>query len=285
MRSFLIYLSKAAWARKIVTGWGVAWRVASRFIAGDTLDDAIRVVRGLNEKGINATLDQLGENTTNLEEAARAKQGILTMIQEIARMGVRSGVSIKLSQIGLTIDHGGCTENLAEILTEAQKFGIFVRIDMEDSPWTEITLKLFRQMRLERGFENTGIVIQSYLYRSEEDIRVLAIEGSKVRLCKGAYKEPPEIAFPDKKDVDECYDKLAELLIDAAQAHGTPTVSPDGKAPPIPAIASHDEVRIENARKYAEKVGLPKGAIEFQMLHGIRRELQERLAAQGYPVR
>lgn len=285
MRSFLIYLSKAAWARKIVTGWGVAWRVASRFIAGDTLNDAIRVVRVLNDKGINATLDQLGESTTNMDEAARAKQGILTMIQEIARTGVRSGVSIKLSQIGLTIDQWGCTENLADILAEAQKHGIFVRIDMEDSPWTEITLKLFRQMHNERGFDNTGIVIQSYLYRSEEDIRLLASEGAKVRLCKGAYKEPPEIAFPDKKDVDECYDKLVEMLIDASIAHGMPTVSSDGKTPPIPAIASHDEVRIEKARQYAEKVGLPKGAIEFQMLYGIRRELQERLAAQDYPVR
>lgn len=285
MRTFLIYLSKAAWARKIVTGWGVARRVASRFVAGDKLEDAIQVVRKLNEKGINATLDQLGENTTNMDEAERAKQGILMMIREIARTGVRSSVSIKLSQIGLTIDEGGCKQNLVDILEEAQRQGIFVRIDMEDSPWTEVTIKLFRQMRLEYGYENTGIVIQSYLYRSEADVRLLASEGSKVRLCKGAYKEPPDIAFPQKRDVDTCYDKLAEMLIDAALTHGLPVVDPGGRTPPIPAIASHDEVRLENARKYAEKAGLPKEAIEFQMLHGIRRDLQERLAGQGYPVR
>jgi proline dehydrogenase len=136
----------------------------------------------------------------------------------------------------------------------------------------------------QRGYDNAGIVIQAYLYRSEADIRKLASEGSKVRLCKGAYKEPSEIAFPQKADVDNCYDKLSEILIDGSKTLGT-RLSADGRVPPLPAIASHDEKRIEHARQYVDKVGLPKDAVEFQMLHGIRRDLQENLAKQGYPVR
>jgi proline dehydrogenase len=283
MRSFFIYISKAIWARRMVTGWSVGRKVASRFIAGETMEDAIRTVRELNAKGINATLDQLGEHTTNLDEARSAKEGILKIIDAIVQTGVRSNVSLKLSQIGLTIDQPACAENLAEILERARASGIFVRIDMEDSPWTQITLDIFEEMR-QRGYDNVGIVIQSYLYRSEGDIRKLASEGSRVRLCKGAYKEPPEIAFPDKADVDSCYDKLGEILIDASKALGT-RLSADGRVPPLPAIASHDEKRLEHARQYANKVGLPKEAIEFQMLHGIRRDLQESLAKQGYPVR
>lgn len=283
MRSFFIYISKAAWARRMVTGWSVGRMVASRFIAGETLDDAIRTVRELNAKGINATLDQLGEHTTNLDEARAAKDGILKILAAIVQTGVRSNVSLKLSQIGLTLDQRACAENLAEILEQARVNGIFVRIDMEDSPWTQITLDIFQQMR-QRGYDNVGIVIQAYLFRSEADIRKLASEGSKVRLCKGAYKEPAEIAFPKKADVDNCYDQLAEILIDASKSLDT-RLSADGRMPPLPAIASHDEKRVEHARQYVEKVGLPKDAVEFQMLHGIRRDLQENLAKQGYPVR
>lgn len=285
LRSFLIYLSKAAWARQIVTGWSFAWRAASRFVAGEKLEDALRVVTELNSKGINATLDHLGEHTTNPDEARRATQEILDIFPEIARSGVRSNVSIKLTQIGVAVDENLCAENLSRILQCARDNGNFVRIDIEDSPWVDATLNLYRQMRFQRGFENVGVAIQSYLYRSEADMRKLAEEGARVRLCKGAYKEPPEIAFPKKADVDASYDLLARILMDGALVHGSPGLSEDGRVPPLPALGTHDERRIELAKQYAQQIGLPKTAFEFQMLNGIRRDLQERLVAEGHPVR
>jgi proline dehydrogenase len=285
LRSILIYLSKAAWARRIVTKWAFAWRAASRFIAGEKLEDAIQVVKMLNAKGINATLDELGEHTSNPEKACLATQDILRMLHTMNQAGVRSNVSIKLTQIGLALDENLCGENLQRILETAERYGTFVRIDMEDSQWVDKTLELFHRMIYDCRCENVGIVIQSYLYRSKEDIDRLMVEGARVRLCKGAYKEPPEIAYPLKRDVDESFDRLTAALIDGSLSLGAPQLSADGKIPPIPAIASHDEKRIEYAKVYARKRGLPKEAIEFQMLHGIRRDLQERLCAEGYPVR
>jgi proline dehydrogenase len=285
LRSFFIYLSKAAWARQIVTRWQFAWRAASRFVAGENLEDALRVVKALNEKGINATLDHLGENTTTPEEARRATQDILTMLDGIHQSGVVSNASIKLTQIGLLLDENLCSDNLARILEYARQRNNFVRIDMEDSDRTERTLKLYRHMVKDCGFQNTGIVIQSYLYRSEEDVRQIINDGGRVRLCKGAYKEPATVAFPRKRDVDESYDKLARMLMDASKAAGAPALRLDGLVPPPPALATHDIRRIEAAKDYARQIGLPKQAIEFQMLNGIRRDLQEKLAAEGYPVR
>jgi proline dehydrogenase len=284
-RSFFIYLSQAAWARRIVTHWAFARRAASRFVSGEKLEDAIRAVQALNARGIQASLDHLGEHTTNPDEARRATQDILEIFPAIAQSRVRANVSVKLTQIGLALGDDLCQDNLARILQCARDTDNFVRIDMEDSPWVDATLGLYRKMRFEEGFDNVGIVIQAYLYRSEADIRKLAEEGGRVRLCKGAYKEPPEIAFPKKKDVDASYDRLACTLIDGALAHGMPELSADGKIPPLPALATHDEQRIEQAIAYLQKNGLSKGAVEFQMLHGIRRDLQERLAAEGYPVR
>jgi proline dehydrogenase len=281
----MIYLSKAGWAQHIVTRWSFAWRAASRFVAGETLEDAIRTVKVMNAKGIGVTLDHLGEHTTTADEARQATQDILLLLDAIDRSGVCSNVSIKLTQIGLAVDADLCEANLKRILTTAQERKNFVRIDMEDFPWVDITLDLYRRMRDEYGLSNTGVVIQSYLYRSEEDIRRLSAEGDRVRLCKGAYKEPPEVAFPEKKDVDANYDHLAEMLIDGALALNSPTLSPDGRIPPIPAIASHDQQRLEHAKDYARGAGLPKKALEFQMLYGIRRDLQEQIVAEGYPVR
>lgn len=284
-RSLLIYLSKAEWARRIVTGWKIAWRVAGRFVAGETADDAIRTIEELNQKGICATLDHLGENVTNPDEARQATEEVLAILDAIDQKGVKSGVSIKLSQFGLLLDEELCEQNLRHILERAQQRDNFVRIDMEDSPVTEVTLRLFRKMR-EEGFADTvGIVIQSYLYRSEDDIRQLMEKQARVRLCKGAYNEPAQVAFPRKADVDASFDLLAKMLIDGALEAGSPQVSECGCFPPIPAIATHDEARIEYAKAYAQEVGLPKEALEFQMLYGIRRNLQEQLVAEGYPVR
>jgi proline dehydrogenase len=284
LRSFLIYLSKATWARRMVTGWKFAWKAASRFVAGEKLDDAIQAIKVLNEKGISATLDHLGENTTSPEEANRAAQDILFAIDTIERSGVCANVSIKLSQIGLALDEELCAQNLRRILVHAREKANFVRIDMEDSPWTTQTLRLFHRMR-DEGFDNVGVVIQAYLFRSQADLEKIVAAGGRVRLCKGAYKEPAEIAFPSKRDVDANYDHLADILVDGALASQAPAVSTDGKLPPIPAIASHDPLRLAHAKAYAAKAGLQKTAVEFQMLYGIRRDLQEQTVQEGYPVR
>jgi len=283
-RSLFIYLSKAEWARRIVTNWSFAWRAASRFVAGEKLEDAIRVIKTLNAKGINATLDHLGEHTSNPEESRQATRDILKAIDAIEESGVRANVSIKLTQIGLQLDEKLCEENLREILTHAKERGNFVRVDMEDSPWTEKTLAMCRRM-WGLGLTNTGMVIQAYLFRSAEDVRSVVGAGGKVRLCKGAYKEPAEIAFPKMKEVNKNYDLLTTLLIDGALAQNSPQLSPDGKTPPIPGIASHDPERLAFAKTYAQKAGLPKQALEFQMLNGIRRDLQDQAVQEGYPVR
>jgi len=286
LRSFLIYLSKAAWAQKLMTSWGIAWRVASRFVAGVTIGEALGAVRELNENCINATLDQLVDHTSTVEEADRATEGILRVLDEIERAGVRANVSIKLTQIGMGLDEEICRQNLVRILDQVKKHGNFLRIDMEDTPYTDTTLGIFYSM-LQRGFNvsQVGLVIQSYLYRTEADVRKLLEYNTHLRLVKGAYKEPTDKAFPKKTDVDASFDLLTKLMIDAACKIETNKISGDGRVPPIPAIATHDEKRIAFAKQYAEKVGLPKEALEFQMLFGIRRDLQEQLVKEGYPVR
>ncbi len=284
LRALFITLSKANWAQRTITRWPFAWKAASRFVAGEQPEDAIRAIRELNDKGINATLDHLGENTTTLAEAAQAVADIEIILDEIQRSGVRANVSIKLTQIGLALDPARCSDHLERILAHAADCHNFVRIDMEDSPYTEQTLAIYQQM-VQRGFDNTGVVIQSYLYRSGFDVTNLVEHRARVRLTKGAYREPSDIAYLRKADVDSNYDRLAELLLGGALTAGAQTVSDDGRVPPIPAIATHDIRRIEFALAHAQRIGLPKGALEFQMLYGIRRDLQEQLAGAGYPVR
>jgi len=284
LRSFLIYLSKAAWAQRMVTSWKLAWRAASRFVAGSTIQDAIHAVGELNAKGIDATVDHLGESTTTPDEAVKATRDILELLNQIDASHIRANVSVKLTQIGLALDEGLCEKNLEQILARARQYRNFVRIDMEDTPYTDRTIRMYLRMR-QKGFENTGLVVQSYLYRTEKDTRALIAEGTRFRLVKGAYKEPPDLAFPKKVDVDANFDCLTEIMIDAALANGSQPLSSDGHIPPIPAIGSHDENRLEFAKTYARKVGLPSRAIEFQMLYGIRRDLQEKYVQEGYPVR
>jgi len=284
LRSLLIYLSKAVWAQRLVTGWKFAWRAASRFVAGSTLQEAIIVVKELNAKGINVTLDHLGESTTTRGEAIRATEEILKLLDQIEHADVRANVSVKLTQIGLALDEDLCAKNLERILVRARQYDNFVRIDMEDTPYTDKTIYLYRQMRA-KGYQNTGVVIQSCLFRSEKDLRELLSDGTRIRLVKGAYKEPPELAFPKKADVDANFDLLAQMLIEFPLAVGSPALNADGRTPPIPAIATHDPKRIVFAKSYAGKVGLPKTALEFQMLYGIRRDLQDQCVREGYPVR
>lgn len=286
LRSFFIYLSKAAWAQKLITNLGFAWRMASRFVAGERIEDAIRVIRELNAKGINATLDHLGEHTSTADEAANATDDILKVLDEIDQANVRANVSIKLTQIGMGLDESICQQNLIRILERARQHNNFVRIDIEDTPYTDTTISIYNAM-LARGFttRTMGMAVQSYLYRAEADVRALLETGTRFRLVKGAYKEPADKAFPKKADTDANYDLLAKLMIDCNANMENNRVSEDGRVPPIPAIATHDDKRIAFAKQYAQKVSLPKDAIEFQMLYGIRRDLQEQLVKEGYPVR
>lgn len=285
LRSILIYLSTAPWAQKMITNWGFARWAASRFIAGSTIEEAISAIKVLNNKGINATLDQLGEHTSNAEEANKAADGIISVLNEINRAGVRANMSIKLTQIGLGMDDKVCKNNLIRILETAKKLGNFVRIDIEDSPFTDKTYQLFLEM-LDSGFtvRNVGVAAQSYLYRAESDVRKLVERGTSFRLVKGAYQEPASIAYPKKTDVDANFDTLASILIDASLAQNS-EISENGLIPPIPAIGSHDEKRIAFVKSYIEKVGLPRSGMEFQMLYGIRRDIQDSLAKEGYFVR
>ncbi len=217
LRSFLIYLSQAGWAQRMVTGWKLAWKTASRFVAGESVQDAIRVIQELNQKGIIATLDQLGEHTTTAEEATQSAEGILKVLDEIDKTGVQANVSIKLTQIGMGLDDTLCRDNLIRILHRAKEYKNFVRIDMEDSPYTDTTIEMLNSA-LDEGFNirTVGLVVQSCLYRTEEDTRKLLERGVRFRLVKGAYKEPPEKAYPKKADVDANLDLLSKILIDAA---------------------------------------------------------------------
>ena len=284
LRSFLIYLSKAPWVQRLVVGWKVAWWAASRFVAGSSIGDAIKVVCELNAKGFSATLDHLGESTSTRAEAIKATDDIIELLDQINKNSLRANVSVKLTQIGLALDESLCVQNLERILSRAREARNFVRIDMEDTPYTDQTLRIYREMR-SKGFQNTGVVVQSCLYRTEKDVRELINDGACFRIVKGAYKEPPELAFPKKVDVDANFDLLTQIMIDAAKAAGSPIISTDGRIPPIPAIGSHDSKRLEIAKNYAEKVGLSKQAMEIQMLFGIRRDLQEQYVKEGYPVR
>lgn len=284
LKLLLIYLSQAQWARNIVQRWGFARRTASRFVAGETLDEAVAVVGKLHQKGICTTLDHLGENITSIEKAQQAADEVIQIINRLSSDGVCSGISIKLSQIGLVVDPGVCEENLQRIMEKARQDKVFIRIDMEDSGLTQQTLDLFNKIQGAGFADLIGIVIQASLYRSEQDVKDLLAADSKIRLCKGAYKEPRSVAFPRKGDVDENFDRITSLLLDRSLEIGS-SQSADGGIPPLPAIATHDRQRVMHACAYAEKIGLGKNGLEFQMLHGIREDLQAALIQEGYPVR
>jgi proline dehydrogenase len=284
LRAILLYLSKATWARKIVTQWGLARRMAKRFVAGDTFDEALAAVQRLNQKGIFTTLDHLGEHVSSAEEALGATNAYIEILEKLYAAGAKSNCSLKLSQLGLQLDYDLCLANMRCIATRGAEFGTLVRIDMEDSTTVDSTLKIYNTL-ISEGLTNIGLVIQAYLYRSEADVAQLLQKGTRIRLCKGAYNEPGTVAFPRKKDVDANFDHLTAMMIDAALAHGSEASSPDGRVPPIPGVATHDESRITFARQYAAEQGLVKEALEFQMLHGIRSDFQEQLAEAGYPVR
>ncbi len=283
LRTILLYLSDSGWARRLVRNWRLARRVSSRFIAGESLDEACEVVHTLNQKGMFASLDHLGENVTNADEADAARDDYTHILQRIAKANLQSNISVKLSQLGLDVDFERCLHNMRHIVTEAATAGIMVRIDMEDSSTVDRTLEIFRELQ-RSDFNNVGLVLQTYLYRTLDDLKALSLLDAHVRLCKGAYNEPAEVAFPKKADVDRNFDHLSSQLIDFAKSVADRSAS-SGRFPPIPAIATHDERRIAHAIHHAETIDMPKESIEFQMLYGIRPDLQIHLAESGYPVR
>ena len=284
LRSLLILMSKSAWLKKVVMHWRPARKASQRFIAGENLEQAIAVVRKLNAAGMNTTLDQLGEHTTTVVGALQSTRDVQAIINAIVINQVRSNVSVKLSQIGLSLGDALCEKNLKVILDHAAVEGLFVRIDMEGSDLTQKTIDMYHRM-IQFGYKNVGIVIQSYLYRSQADITDLSRWGGKVRLCKGAYKEPASIAFPRMADVNTNFDQLTQLLFTSIKNANNPKISKDGITPPIAALATHDPLRIDFARRLAEDMQLPRESIEFQMLFGIRRDLQEQMVNAGFPVR
>ncbi|HMM29241.1 MAG TPA: proline dehydrogenase family protein [Aggregatilineaceae bacterium] len=272
LRSVFLYLSAAEWARKWIVRIGLTRRAVDRFVAGDTLADGLDAARRLNERGMGVSLDHLGESVSDEAGARQAVQAYLELLDAIHASGVRATVSLKLTQLGLDIDEALCVTNLRRILDKARETGGHITIDMESTAHTDATLRVFRTVRAD--YENVGIVIQAYLYRSEADLRALAAEGAFVRLCKGAYKEPPEHAFPDKSDVDANYVHLMKLYLgDEARANGA-----------YLAIATHDEAMIAAARAYIKEHDVPYDAFEFQMLYGIRSKLQEQLRDDGFQV-
>ncbi|RPI98160.1 MAG: proline dehydrogenase [Chloroflexi bacterium] len=273
LRSFFLYLSQAHWAKNMIMRIGPARRSAHRFVAGDTLAEAIDAVRRLNANGLEVTLDHLGESVTDEAGARQATQAYFDMIDAIAEGGVRATVSLKLTQLGLDVAEAMCIENLRCILDRAKAANNHVTVDMESSDYTDATLRIYRLLRQE--FNNVGIVIQAYLYRSEADMKALAQEGAFVRLCKGAYKEPPDRAFPDKADVNANFVCLVELFLDPeARAAGA-----------YLGIATHDEKMIDAAKAFISAHQIPTDCFEFQMLYGIRQRLQVQIRDAGYKMR
>lgn len=284
LRALLIYISQSKRLRRIASNWSLSRRVAARFVAGDTLEEAVTEIEELQRRGLLATLDHLGEHVTTPEEADNATQDYLDLVETIEAEELQAGLSLKLTQLGLEQDFEACTARLESIVQRAHQSSIFVRIDMEHSAVVDDTFRAYREIRRQE-LDNLGVVIQSYLYRSEEDMRDLLDEGARIRLVKGAYDEPPDIAYPSKQDVDIQFDELARMMIDTAVESEAEPVSEDGRTPPMAALGTHDERRIEAAKAYAKSMGLPKSALEIQLLFGIRAELGRSLAEEGYPVR
>jgi len=271
LRSAFIALSHNQSLRSFLEKSWMGVKLSSRFIAGMKLEDAICVTQTMNAQGIAVTLDALGESVTSEAEAYRAAESYHQMLDAIAEHKLNANISVKLTQMGLE-QSPELAETIAGNLVEhARSFGNFVRIDMEDAKLTQITLDIVRRLHARQDLRGSiGIVIQAYLYRSQADIEQLIADGIRVRLCKGAYDEQPDVAFPRKADVDKNYVLLSEKLLDSGVYHG---------------LATHDEKMIAAAKKFVAEHGIDRGSFEFQMLYGIRRDLQRRLVGEGYKVR
>jgi proline dehydrogenase len=270
-KAFFYALSRSALLKRLASRYGLrtSESFASRFIAGETIETAITASKRLQAQGFLITLDHLGEGVGTLDAASAATQEYVRLISVIVAAGIERNISLKLTQLGIDIDRATCVDNLRRILEPASRCDFFVRIDMENSPYTERTLEIFETL-WEQQYRNVGVALQAYLFRTERDIQRMNELGARVRLVKGAYKEPAAVAYQRKDEVNSAFARLARQLLD----HGT-----------YPAIATHDEDVIAQVRQHAATRGMAADRFEFQMLYGIRRDLQASLAASGYPMR
>ena len=271
LRTFFIKLSENPSLRHFAETSPLGLRFSGRFVAGTQLADAVRVTEIVNRRGASVSIDNLGENVTNPDEAKQSAELYHQMLDEISSRELNANISLKLTHMGLDVSEDLAFSLVTELVAHAVQINSFVRVDMEGSPYTQRTLDFVRQLHRQPGHAGKlGTVIQTYLYRSEDDVQQLLSEGIRIRLCKGAYKEPPEIAFPKKTDVDANYVKLAKVLLKSGIYHG---------------LATHDENIIEQVKQFARAENIPATAYEFQMLYGVRRDLQQKLVRDGYGMR
>ena len=269
-RSALIWLSRHEGFKDFATRFPYFKKLTTRFVAGDTIDEVIPFIRELNAENCTASFDHLNESVGSAAEAEGEVAEYLNILAKIDETRIRSNVSIKLTQFGLGLDPELAYKNARRIVEEAARRGNFVRVDMEDSKVTQATIDIFKRLRAEFGLNNVGIVLQSYLYRTFEDAQELVKLPARIRICKGAYLEPPEVAFPDKNDVDANYVKVMQLLLGSGIYHG---------------IATHDPKMIDATIDFATREGIGKEKYEFQMLYGVRRDLQRQLSRDGFNMR
>jgi proline dehydrogenase len=269
-RSALIYLSRQEGLKDFATRFAPFRKITRRFIAGENIDEAVEAIRGINARGCTASFDHLNESVANTAETEAEVTEYLNVLSRIDESGIQSNISIKLTQFGLEIDPELTYQNARRVVEDAARRNNFVRIDMEGSNVTHATLDIFKRLRAEFGLNDVGIVLQSYLYRTEQDARELLKIPARIRLCKGAYDEPPEVAYAAKKDVDDNYVRVMKILLSSGVYHG---------------IATHDPKMIDATIDFASRERIGKHAFEFQMLYGIRRDLQEQLARDGYGMR
>jgi proline dehydrogenase len=270
-KALFFALSRSRALKRLASTYGMATpdSFARRFIAGETVEEAIRDARALQERGLLLTLDYLGESVSTVDEAAAATREYMRLIDVIVASGIERNISLKLTQLGVDVDRATCVDNLRRILDPAGKHGFFVRIDMENSHYTAVTLEVFETL-WQQEYRNVGLALQAALHRTEQDLQRMIALGARVRLVKGAYKEPPTAAFQKKAEVDMAFRRLMQTLLE----QGT-----------YPAIATHDEALIGEARAFAASHDIGRDRFEFQMLYGIRRDLQALLMADGYRVR
>ena len=269
-KAFFHSLAQIHFLKRLASRYGMSPQgFARRFIAGESVEDTVAAVSGVAAQGLLLTLDYLGESVATTEEADAATREYIRILDVIVRSGVERNVSLKLTQLGLTVDRATAVDNLRRILAPATEHGFFVRIDMENSPFTDVTLQIFETL-WGQGYRNIGVVLQSMLKRTPADLARMNRLGARVRLVKGAYMEPKTVAYQKKYEVDDAYVSLMKQLLDEGN---------------YPAIATHDPAMIAATKAHAAEKGYAKDRFEFQMLYGIRRDLQASLVAQGYRVR
>ena len=271
LREAFISLSTNRRLRHFAENNPMGQAMSHRFVAGNYVADGVKVTKELNTRGIAVTIDNLGENVTNVDEAKDSAKLYHQMIDEIIQGGLTCNVSLKLTHMGMDVDEMLAREIVSGLVDHAARVNSFVRVDMEGSAYTQKTLDLVHDLHARPGHQSrVGTVIQAYLFRSEKDVQDLLAKGIRIRLCKGAYKEPPEIAFQDKADVDKNYVKLTQTLLKSGIYHG---------------VATHDEHIIEQTKAFATREKIDRDSFEFQMLYGIRRDLQEKLVKDGWRMR